>query len=235
MYIISIVNCLIRQFFMTKEAIGYLTPEQQQSIEGWAGDILPLVEKYPKLKTVNLVIEGGVGTGVTMAHISRRLFPEALYVGTDIAERLMIGNTRQSRAIDEGILSTVQAVNNHPSLGMQGATIHGNCLDAELIRDIMRKKGRQVPLLASYNALNALLDRKMNPWDRKDERDMTTIDDFVSLHTPYISQLHIGADWDDEGATSLSFSYYHLEEAAKRLGWITERFDVGLLIIRPSE
>lgn len=220
---------------MGKEALGYLTPEQQQSIEGWVEGILPLREKHPGLKAVGLVIEGGVGTGVTMAHIARRLFPEALYLGTDLAERLMMGNPRQSRAIDERTLNRVQAANEYPSLGMQGATIYGNCLDTELIQDIMRRTGRQMPLLASYNALNALLDRKMNPWDRKYEGDLTSIDDIVSPNTPYVAQLHMGADWDDEGATSLSSRYYRLEEAAKASDWITERFDVGLLMVRPSK
>ena len=42
-------------------------------------------------------------------------------------------------------------------------------------------------------------------------------------------------NWEDEGATSLSYSYYDLEEAARRLSWITERFDIGLLIISPSK
>lgn len=219
---------------MGKEAIDYLTPKQQQSIEGWVESILPLVEKHPRLKTVDLIIEGGVGTGVTMAHIARRLFPDALYVGTDIAERLMIGSPRQSRAIDERTLSRIQAANEYPSLGMQGATIYANCLNTELIGDIMKKTGRQVPFLASYDALNALLDRKMNPWDRKYESDITTINDIVSPSSQYIAQLHIGADWDDEETTSLSSQYYRLEEVAKRLCWVTERFDVGLLIIRPS-
>lgn len=217
---------------MARETVNYLTEEQQQSIEGWVESILPLIERYPTLQAVDLVIEGGVGTGVTMAHIAKRLFPNAFYVGTDLAERLMIGNSRQSRTIDERALSRACVANNFPSLGMDGATIYGNCLDTELVLDIAEKIQRKTPLLASYNALNALLDRKMNPWDRKYESDMITIEDIMSLASPYVGQIHIGADWNDEGATSLSSCYFRLESIAQAVGWTTERFDIGLLLLR---
>lgn len=207
---------------MGKEALGYLTPGQQELIEGWLEGIPPLLEKHPRLNAVDLVVEGGVGTRIAMAHIARRLFPDALYVGTDISERLMIDDPRQSGAIYEEILSRVQATNEHPSFNMPGATIYGNCLDTELIRDIMRRTGRKVPLLVSYNALNALLDREIILWGRKDESDITTIDDIVSPSSPYIAQLHIGEDLS------------RLEEAVKGSDWITERFDNGLLMLRTS-
>ncbi len=216
-----------------KDRLHYLKPEQQQLIEEWVEGILPLMEKHPRMKDVDLVIEGGVGTGSTLLDIARRLFPDALYVGTDIAERLMTGKSRINRAIDKKTLSGIQAANDHPSFGMRGAVIHGNCFDTELVRDIAQKAGKRNPILATFNALNALLDRKMNPWDRKDESDRITLEDMVLSNSPYVAQLHVGADWDDEGATSLSSRYCRLESAANSVGWITERFDVGLLLLRP--
>ncbi|HCM82446.1 MAG: hypothetical protein UW37_C0031G0005 [Candidatus Gottesmanbacteria bacterium GW2011_GWA2_44_17] len=219
---------------MGKEAIYYLTPEEQQSIEGWVEDILPLVERHPELGTVDLAVEGGVGTGITMPHIARCLFPNALYIGMDIAKSLMRINPRQRGTIDEELLRKAQAASEHPSLTMQGAMIYGNCFDNGLIRDIMKKSGTQTPILMSYYALNALLDRKMNPWDRKDASDMTTIDTMVAPDSPYKAQLHIGTDWDDNEETSVSSQYYYLEEAAKNAGCTTERLDSGLLILGPS-
>lgn len=219
---------------MGKEAIGYLTSDQQQSIEAFAEEIHPLVEKYPRLKTADLVVEGGVGNGVAIAHIARYLFPDVLYVGTELLERRTSINPRQREKIDEAILSRVQTANQPPTLAMQGATIYGNCFDTELIRDIVKKTGRKVPLLVSYNALNALLGREMTHFDKKDRADMRTVGDIVSPNSPYVAQIHMGVDWEDKGKTMFSVEYYRFEEAAKRSGWTTERFDNGLLITRPS-
>lgn len=221
---------------MSRETLHYLTEPQRQSIEGWCEEILPFIDRYSQLGQIDLVVEGGVGTGTTMPHIARRLFPAALYVGTDIAERLMMGRGRRlSGSIDEDTLRRVQAANNFPSLGMHGATIFGNCFDAQLVRDIAAKTGKQHPFLVSFNALNALVDRKMNPWDRKDSGDMTLIEDMVDMSSPYETQLHIGVFWEqtseDEG---IDRNYFRLERAAQEAGWITERFDCGLLILRPS-
>lgn len=215
-----------------KDISYYLKPDQRQLIEEWVEGILPLMEKHPGMKDVDLVIEGGVGTGSTLSDIARRLLPDALYVGTDIAERLMTGKPRISREIDEKTLSGIQAANDHPSFGMRGAVIHGNCFDTELVRDIARKTEKRNPMLATFNALNALLDRKMNTWDRKDEDDRITLEDMASSNSPYVAQLHIGVDWEDEGQTSSSSRYYRLESAANSAGWTTERFDVGLLLVR---
>ena len=71
---------------MGKEAIGYLEPDAQVAIETWVTPILPLLDKYPHLCDLDLVIEGGVGNGVEMAHVIRWLLPQAVYVGTDLVE-----------------------------------------------------------------------------------------------------------------------------------------------------
>ncbi len=183
---------------MGAEAINYLNKQEQHAVGVWAEGIVPFLEKYPRLQEVDLVVEGGVGTGVTMAHMARFLFPNAFYVGTDIAERL-VSTPRQSHSVDERALQRMQAANNFPSLGMSGATILANCLDKQLIEDIAAKTDKHTPILVSYNALNALTDRKMNPWDKKYESDIFSITQLASMESPYVAQIHTGVGWEEDG------------------------------------
>jgi len=199
-------------------SLYYLKPEPQQVIEG----MLPLMEKHPRMKDVDLVIEGGVGTGVTFPDIAKRLFPDALYVGTDISADLMVGQPRVSKVIDETTLGIIQAANAGLSFDIRDAVIYANCFDKELVWDIAQKTRRINPILVTLNALYSLL-----------RSDTITPEDMVSSNNPYMAQLHIGVNWEDKGATSLSSPYYSLESAAKSAGWTTERFDVGLLLIHP--
>lgn len=218
---------------MGNEAISYLNRQEQHAVGVWAEGIVPFLEKYPHLQDVDLVVEGGVGTGVTMAHMARFLFPNALYVGTDLARRL-VSTPRQFHEVDERALQRIQAANNLPSLGMQGATILANCLDGQLVADIAIKTGKHTPILVSFNALNALTDRKMNPWDKKEDGDVFSIRNLASMDVPYVAQVHTGAGWEDEGEPKGDTNYHLLEAAAQNAGWTTERFDIGLLMLRPS-
>ncbi len=215
------------------ERLQHLTSDQRRSIGNWVADLEPLKERYPILAEVDLVVEGGVGTGQTMAHIARAFFPKATYVGMDIAPTLMAGKPRQLQQVDPGVLREVIEANSHPTLEMEDTILHANCFDAELVRHIAQQVGAQMPFLVSFNALNALVDRKMNPWDRKDDSDITTIDEVVTGQLPYRGQIHIlnGDVWGDAiSATGRNFST--LEAAASRSGWQTERLDCGLLMLK---
>ena len=217
--------------------LKYLTPEDARKAERWVEPLEPLKGKYPLLAQVDLVIEGGAGTGVTMAHISKRLFPDALYVGTDLSEMVGINKGGLYRSIDERALQEIMRTNEHPSLAMRGAMVLANCFDYDLVRDIAQKTGRQYPLLASYKALQALVDRKMNMWEKKDESDMRSIKDVANMDSPYIGQLHIlyGGLWDDGSPSSaIEEVFYGLEAAAKNSGWLTDRLGDGLLLLRES-
>ncbi len=222
---------------MSKDKLGYLSPEEQQSVGVLVAGLESLKERYPSLTQVDLVIEGGVGTGRIMRHIARRFFPNALYVGTDISEMLAGSRRRQSKGIDENAWQRVLRANEYPDLGVEGAILYGSCFDGELIRDIANKAGRQHVFLASYNALNALIGHDMNPWDKKDEDDIVSIPDIVRSDSPYMGQLHIiaGDLWgEEEPTTMVESNYRRLELAGQTAGWTTDRIANGLLLLRAA-
>lgn len=219
---------------MWKDLEKAITPEQVGTVEEWVEDILPLTDKYPRLREVDLIIEGGVGGGTTMPQIAQRIFPEALYVGTDIASVLMSSQPRLRGSIDDESLRKVQEANNHPSWGMRAAIVRANCFDEDLIRDILRKTGRHNPFLVTFKALNAIGDRKMNPWERKEEYDIVTADQSLGLDSPYVGQIHMPEFWEDEPSDSFSSRFHSLEKGAQGRGWATERFDCGLLLLKPG-
>lgn len=220
------------------ERLGYLTPDQRRSIGNWIADLEPLKDRYPILNRVDLVVEGGVGNGQTMAHIARAFFPRSRYVGMDLAPTLMASKPRQLHHVDPGALKETLDANDDPTLEMDGAILHANCFDGELVTDIAKQTGAQVPFLVSFNALSALVDRKMNPWDSKGDDDITTLERIVG-RSPYMGQLHMLNDpslWED--ATPLSAihkNFYDLEAAAIQTRWQTERLDYGLLLIHLHE
>ena len=223
---------------MSKDKLGYLSPEEQQVIGNLVADLEPLKERHPSLTQVDLVIEGGVGTGRIMHHITRRSFPNALYVGTDISEILVGKKGRKKGSIDDDTWQRVLRANEYADLGIEGAILYGSCFDRELIRDIANKAGRQHVLLTSYNALNALIYPDMNPLDKKDKDDIISIPDMVRLpDSPFVEQLHIiaGDLWGEEKPTTMIESNYRrLELAGQTAGWTTNRLVNGLLLLRAA-
>lgn len=205
----------------------YLSPEEQQLIKDWAKDLFPLLEKYSQLKKTDLVIEGGFGNGITLPHIMRLLFPTAKYVGIDLARGF------GSYFSGEESYGKIASANEHPTLAMDKAKINGNCFDLELIQQLVRLSSSQYPVLCSWNALNALFDRKMNPWDSKRSEDRRSPQDVVAENSPYRAQFHMGVDWEDN--SGFSSYYFSLEDKGKEAGWVTERFDNGLLLVRPEK
>ena len=223
---------------MSKDKLGYLSPEEQQVIGNLVAGLEPLKKRHPSLTQVDLVIEGGVGTGRIMHHIARRFSPNALYVGTDISEMLAGSRRRQSKGIDENAWQSVLRANTYPDLGVEGAILYGSCFDGELIHDIANKAGRQHILLTSYNALNALIYPDMNPLDKKDKDDIVSIPDMVRRpDSPFVGQLHIiaGDLWgEEEPTTMVESNYRRLELAGQIAGWTTDRTANGLLLLRAA-
>ncbi len=231
-----IISPTITIAFMA-ETLSYLTPKEIQSVMGWVGEFRPLLERYPLLRQVDLVIEGGIGNGQTMPHIARAMFPhQALWVGTDLSSALAAGRGRFYGAIDEKTLRKILETNQHPDLAMSEAIIWANCFDYSLVQDIMRKTGKSFPFLTSFNALPALLDRKLSHYEgKKESGDVYPLDHVVNKDSPYIGQLHVcnRGIWNDEGPTNdIEGAYYDLEEAAQKAGWATERTDLSLLVLR---
>lgn len=205
----------------------YLDQGDQEIIEELCESIFPFLEKYPSLNQVDLVIEGGFGNGETIPHITKRLFPNALYIGMDLSRGISSQYFEGEKTLEQ-----IQKANQKPTVAMSGAKIRANCFDTELIQKISVATEKKHPLLCSWLALNALLDKKMNPWDKKKKEGLTSIDDMVNKKNPYQAQLHMGVDWEDE---QYDRYYFQLEEQANQSEWATERLTNGLLLIRSEQ
>ncbi len=224
---------------MSKDKLGYLSPEEQQVTGNLVAGLEPLKKRHPSLTQVDLVIEGGVGTGRIMHHIARRFFPNALYVGTDISEMLVGKKGRKKGSIDDDTWQRILRANEYADLGIEGAILYGSCFDRELIRDIANKAGRQHALLTTFNALNALIYPDMNPLDKKDKDDIVSIPDMVRRpDSPFVGQLHLIYDedlWTKDAQTTVTESNFKLLElAGQTAGWTTDRFVNGLLLLRAA-
>lgn len=180
---------------MSTDILQYLSAADRKSITEWASDLGPLIERNPRLQAVDLIIEGGVGTTRTLMHMMRKAFPNALYVGMDTSPMLGAGKVKAEGSISNTALQSILEANAQPTLEMEGALLQANCWDLDLIRFIAEKTHRSVPMFVQKQALNALTDRKMNLWERKqDASQILTLSNFVSFETPFIAQLHIPRD-----------------------------------------
>ena len=210
----------------------YLNPDEFKNVCSWADPYLPYLKQYPLLQQVDLVIEGGIGTSISL-NIVHRLFPQAVYIGTDLSPRIVGRRPRQINQIDDQILNGILEVDGtFGQKNYENAVIHANCFDTKLIRDIMKKTGRYTPLLFSIDALNALLDmQKMNPWDKKFDVDKYTTQQVITSTSPYVAQLHIAIDvWKEPQGHR---HHYELETAAdKNNHWTTIRAEDALILLR---
>lgn len=208
---------------MSKDILHYLSPGDAGIIEHYAVDLQPLVERNPRLRDIDLIIEGGVGTRRNMVHMMRRIFPQALYIGMDLSE--IAGATRPwlRGSIDENALQRIISANEYPSFGMEGAMVKANCWDMDLIVDIMHKTNRTTPLFATYLALEPLREwRDLNIDERKHSDDeVVTAEKLVSMDIPFIAQIHVPTDRE-------------LERKAQQAGWVTDKFDIGLMLLKAS-
>jgi hypothetical protein len=166
-------------FYCKIEEQGYI---EYSSAKAFETLLRPFVEENG-LSEADLVIEGGIGTGGMMPHTAKYLFPKALYIGTDISEAYVdrFGRTRKEIKPEE--LDRLRKANGE-EFDLLEARLAANCLDAELVSDIVKKSGSTRPVLVSMNALAALFGRKATPWERKSESDMIGYEDFLAT-TPY--------------------------------------------------
>lgn len=218
---------------MGKEAVAYLDVGIQEIVAEYVADVVPHVERHPKLQQTDLVIEGGVGNGIIAYHISRWLFPAALYAGTDIADAFL---GRQPRLRGEIPIATVQDLTEaslHPHVDMRGeTTLYANCFDRALIANLSQIAERQNPTLITFNALPAILNHKANPWDRKDRKDIVGYRSVVDRPGPYHAQVHFGMDWQyEDPQNAIGRPYCDLEAEAQSAGWTVERFSYGLILV----
>ncbi len=209
-----------------------LTPEDELIIQDWAEALKPVLEKHPILSKVDLIIEGGVGTGSALSTIISRLFPGVLYIGTDLTPSLNTSKPRLKESIDDQSLDSV-LIANQVDFDIEKASIFANCFDIKLINSIMEKSGKSFPMLASFNGLFALTDRKNNQMDSKSLDDIYPLE-HILFKTPYVAQLHISAGlyaWDEFQSAPIR-PYTQLESLALGNEIVTERLDCGLLIVK---
>lgn len=214
------------------------TPEETAAIESVSEEIKPYLNRYPKLTQVNLVIEGGVGTGIIMPHITRELFPQALYVGTDLqpilAHRINLGRLKDQ--VDGDTVERLITANQSLQRDMGDSTlIYANCFDFPLVRDLCARLQKVNPVLVSFNAIGALIDRGLTHYDKKERTDRYSTDiDSWFVESPYIAQLHVAnseVNWKAGGSFSEIFAW--IRDAASNAGYATEELPIGVLTVRP--
>ncbi len=212
---------------MTKEksVLRYLSPEDAKTVEKLTPDLELLIGRNPELRQVDIVIEGGVGGNRTIVHVMKKIFPHALYVGMDVADAIAPGN-RLSGSIDEKTLLRILDANKHPDVLMQKAIVKASCVDFDLIRDIMKKTGRSVPLLVTHNALYSLTHtRERNPFEKKkSEIEIVRVNELTSLKNPFFAQIHYSQE-------IYPLAELDLKTAAQRAGWKTDNFGKNKLLL----
>lgn len=206
--------------------------------EAWGDYLKPLIAENG-VRDSDLVIEGGIGLGATMPDIAKGIFPDALYIGTDISEAYVNRFGRTGKSITNQTLNKVTEA-NQGEFNLKEARIAGNCLDADLINDILVKSGKSKPVLVSMNAMAALFGNKSTPDERKRNEDIFGYEEFLGS-TPYRAQLHLlGLDFVDfwngneYSSTRICTPFFRLEEAARALGWKTQQLPIGLFIAKPN-
>lgn len=218
---------------------GQLTPKEISAVQSWVNSLGEHLNKFPMLSaSVDLVIEAGIGNGITLPHIVRRLFPNALYVGTDISPQLMfrLRKRRIRNQIDNESIQEIIRANAGTAKLLEAAVIYANCFDGNLVNDIMRKTERSVPLLVSFNAIGSLTDRKINMDERKEQRDNISVDHWFYPDLPYIGQMHVInyiLDWQTpHPPTIFDSSMREVLTHAQLNHYAVEQMDMGLLVVK---
>lgn len=228
------------------EVLTCLSSEQAARVESWVTNLEPVINKYPQLKEIDLVIEAGVWRR-EMAHIARALFPNALWVGTELGA---VAKRKITGSIDEVTLQEIVDSNQNPDWEMNGAILNANYLDYSLARDIAEKTGRRKmfqTFLSFTPCPDSVSGRVKESTKNRNERKA-----LLSEDNPYLGQLHILGigHWNLWGEQTLKGPSWIMDQVsfpdptqkdilrfegdAKRNGWLAERMPDGLLLIRAA-
>lgn len=213
------------------------TPETIQAIESWKQVLSPIFERHPVLSQVDLIIEGGVGGGRFMPHLIRALFPQAVYIGTDISEEfaqsLGFHGPRLRGTVADSVVRDIIAEHELPTTDREKAMIRANCLDMELVRDLMAKLAKRKVMLVSYNAMGSLQGKEINIWEKKNDGDRLPLNLTTQPDSPYEAMLHlINTEYGAWGSLSMNRGFFELLDSSQAAGWQIEQFDQGLLAIK---
>src|SRR5581483_11567724 len=157
-------------------------------IEILSHSLSELIERHPRLQSIDLIVEAGIGNGRVMPYVAKRLFPEAIYLGTD----LVLPAPHYRTSIDDEGLSRLAQANEAGDINE--SILNANAYDYELVSDILEKTGRSNALLVSCNALFALSDKFGTPWDIKSKPDQVSLREMIRPDSPYQAQLHAYTD-----------------------------------------
>ena len=215
---------------MSIQELG-LKPNELAIIQEWIASIGPIKERHPKLHYVDLVIEGGVGTGCAMSSIAMLLFPGAVYVGMDLSQH--VGSIRYTGNIDKKGVDRITPANTGV-FDPNAALIQANCFDAPLIQAIAQETDAHFPILVSLNALFGLFDRSVSPAEgAKREKDVVSMLHALN-NVPYVAQLHLTQrnPWAEGNLPNCDAVFRSYQQLAEKQGFTTERLSIGNYLFR---
>lgn len=226
-------KCVINSSTMGKEL--EIEATGKTAINSYLKDVVYIKEKFSDLKKVDLIVEGGVGTGELWSLVSLTLFPNSFWVGTNLT--LMDSKKRKLNEIPQEDFNVLKNINNEKQWNYDSvskSTIFGNCFDNQLINEIIHKTGVKYPILTSFNALYALFSRDLGHFEgKKDSRDIVSVRNALT-NSPYKAQLHMinRYIWEEPNNNVLTKIFHEFEETAKELEYTTERLSRGILILK---
>lgn len=185
-------------------------------------DIKQLISEYPQLGAPRLIIEGGVGPGKYMRSIVSDIFPDALYIGTDLAFSLFAtltnpGGEQIRKSVDLNQLKAIQ----------KGDTIvYANCFDTKLINDIANKTGRNPVLLTTIGALRPLMGTESHLGE------VISFDNGFSRDAPYTGQIHLLYPSLEDYRKKYPEIVNQAEYSAIKNGWNKIEFSTGIAFLR---
>lgn len=206
-----------------------LNPEEVSAIESWTSLLTPTLEQYPILSQVDLIVEGGAGIGVTMPQIMHRLWPQAFFVGTDLSQFYAVSHRLPSHQghVTDATIQRLMTANANWQKFMIGATIHADCFDFALVRDLTARVGASTPMLVSFDAIGHLRDNMRVKSQRRSVADWFN-------DSQYVAQLHLasyGIDWHN-GRSALDQTFRKIEESAAGRGYAVSKFPTGILVVK---
>lgn len=209
---------------MDTPEFGDRAPEEAFVQQGTL-DIKHLISEYPQLGDSRLVIEGGVGPGKHMKSIVSNVFPDALYVGTDLAFSLFATLTNPR---GEQIRKSVN-VNQLEAIKKGDAIVYANCFDNKLISDIANKTGRNPVLLTSIGALRPLMGTESHLGE------VIGFDNGFSGDAPYTGQIHLLYPSLEDYRKKYPEIIKDVENSALRNGWDKVEFPTGLAFLKAQQ
>lgn len=213
--------------------------EKQYLFSGdWIAATELLAQTMPAFKAIDLIIEGCIGGNEWCAYWLKKIFPNCVYAGADIAPAAICLNTGRvdssitPQQYEKLLQGQDQLKTNEGDASL--VTFRANCLSPAFVASLKELSGAQTTLLVTFNGLVGLMGREYVPGERKGDTDFTSVDTVVNSDL-YDFQLHIMENdrislWDS-GLNVLTRWYYQMEAAVNGTTKRTMRIKDGLLLL----